>query len=227
MMNVDLEIAQKAKMLNIFELAKNAGIPEQHIEPYGRYKGKISLEFFHSLKDRKDGKLILVSAITPTPAGEGKTTTSFGLHDGFRKIGENSFLALREPSLGPVFGIKGGATGGGYSQVVPMEDINLHFTGDIAAVEKAHNLIAAASEIMAILCLAESYEDLKRMIGNIFIGFDVNKNPVFVKDLEVEGAAAALLKHALKPNLVQTLENNPVLSTVALLQILLRVQIQL
>jgi len=131
-------------MLDIFELAKNIGIPEEYIEPYGKFKGKISLEFYNSLKDKKDGKLILVSAITPTPAGEGKTTTSIGLHDGFRKIGEKSFLALREPSLGPVFGIKGGATGGGYSQVVPMEDINLHFTGDLSAVEKAHNLISAA-----------------------------------------------------------------------------------
>lgn len=265
-MNKDLEIAQKAKMIEIFELAKKAGIPEEHIDAYGKYKGKISLDFYNSLKDKKNGKLILVSAITPTPAGEGKTTTSIGLHDGFRQIGEKSFLALREPSLGPVFGVKGGATGGGYSQVVPMEDINLHFTGDLAAVEKAHNLISAAidneihhgdinidtrkinfkrvidlndrslrdiviglggtnngypretgfditaaSEIMAILCLAESYSELKQMIGNIFVGFDRNKKPIFVRDLKVDGAAAALLKHALKPNLVQTLENNPVL----------------
>jgi len=264
-MSIDQDIAKKARMLDIYTLAEKCHIDKNYIEPYGKYKGKISLDYFNSLKNNDDGKLILVSAITPTPAGEGKTTTSIALHDALNAIGEKSFLALREPSLGPVFGVKGGATGGGYAQVVPMEDINLHFTGDIAAVEKAHNLIAAAidneihqqemnldsrtvsfnrvfdmndralrdiviglggktngfpretgfditaaSEIMAILCLATSYKDLKEMIGNILIGYSHAGEPVFARDLKVHGAAAALLRDALKPNLVQTLENNPV-----------------
>lgn len=262
----NLEIARKTKIKDIYDIAEKAGIDKKFISRYGDYIAKISLEFFEKLRSRKDGKLILVSAMTPTPAGEGKTTTSIGLHDAFRLSGYNSFLALREPSLGPVFGMKGGATGSGRSQVIPMEDINLHFTGDMAAVEKAHNLISAAidneihwgnlridsrqirwnrvmdmneralrdiviglggtqngypretgftitasSEIMAILCLAESYQELKNMIGNILVGFDINKKPVYAKDLKVEGAATALLKHAFNPNLVQTLENNPVL----------------
>lgn len=261
----NLEIARKGKIKDIYDIAEKAGIEKKFISKYGNYSGKISLEFFEELQSQKNGKLILVSAMTPTPAGEGKTTTSIGLHDAFRLSGYNSFLALREPSLGPVFGMKGGATGGGRSQVIPMEDINLHFTGDMAAVEKAHNLISAAidneihwgnlrfdsrhirwnrvmdmneralrdiviglggmqngypretgftitasSEIMAILCLAESYQELKGMIGNILTGFDIDKKPVYARDLKVEGAATALLKHAFKPNLVQTLENNPV-----------------
>jgi formate--tetrahydrofolate ligase len=261
----DIEIARNSKMIPINEVAKINGIDEDALELYGKYKAKISYEYFQSRIQNPKGKLILVSAITPTPAGEGKTTTSIGLHDGLRKLGYRSFLALREPSLGPVFGVKGGATGGGYSQVLPMEDINLHFTGDIAAVEKAHNLIAAAvdneinkgsikldlrairwrramdmndrslrniiiglggavngypretgfditasSEIMAILCLAESYKELKEMIGNILVGFDIEGKPVYARDLKVNGSAAALLKDAIKPNLVQTIEGNPV-----------------
>ncbi len=264
-MNPDLEIAKKAKILDIKEIADKAGIPDEYVEQYGKNKAKISLDFYKSLEKKNDGKLILVSAITPTPAGEGKTTTSIAIHDALNRIGKKSTLALREPSLGPVFGVKGGATGGGYSQVIPMEEINLHFTGDISAVEKAHNLIAAAidneinhknidldlrrvtwkrvvdlndrslrnitialggksngypretgydiaaaSEIMAILCLAQSYSELKEMIGNILIGYSSKGKPVHVRDIEVHGAAAALLKDALKPNLVQTLENNPV-----------------
>lgn len=261
----DIEIARSVKLKHITEVAKNNGIDEDALELYGKYKAKISYDFFQSkIKDLK-AKLILVSAITPTPAGEGKTTTSIGLHDGLRRLGYKSFLALREPSLGPVFGVKGGATGGGYAQVLPMEDINLHFTGDISAVEKAHNLIAAAvdneinkgtikldlrairwrrtidmndralrniiiglggavngypretgfditasSEIMAILCLAESYKELKEMIGNVLVGFDIDGKPVFAKDLKVNGSAAALLKDAIKPNIVQTIEGNPV-----------------
>ncbi|MCR4422359.1 MAG: formate--tetrahydrofolate ligase [Spirochaetales bacterium] len=261
----DIEIARNSKLLPINEVAKNNGIDEDALELYGKYKAKISYEYFQSRIQNPKGKLILVSAITPTPAGEGKTTTSIGLHDGLRKLGYRSFLALREPSLGPVFGVKGGATGGGYSQVLPMEDINLHFTGDIGAVEKAHNLIAAAvdneinkgsikldlrairwrrtmdmndrslrsiiiglggavngypretgfditasSEIMAILCLAESYKELKDMIGKILVGFDIEGKPIYARDLKVNGSAAALLKDAIKPNLVQTIEGNPV-----------------
>ncbi|MBN1984225.1 MAG: formate--tetrahydrofolate ligase [Chitinivibrionales bacterium] len=264
-MGKDQEIARRTNLVDIYEVAKKAGIEPEFIEKYGNHKGKISLSFYDRLKNKPDGKLILVSAITPTPAGEGKTTTSIGLHDGLRQLGHCSFLALREPSLGPVFGIKGGGTGGGHSQIVPMEDINLHFTGDIAAVEKAHNLIAAAvdnelnggqlrldsrkikwkrvtdmndralrsiviglggsvngypretgfditaaSEVMAILCLAENYTQLKEMLGNILIGFDYDQHPIYARDLQVHGAAAALLKDALKPNLVQTLEHNPV-----------------
>lgn len=264
--NIDLEIAQHARLKEISEVAAAAGISENLISKYGDYKAKISLKLSDDLKHKKSGKLILVSAITPTPAGEGKTTTSIGLHDGMRRAGFKSMLALREPSLGPVFGMKGGATGGGRAQIVPMEDINLHFTGDICAVERAHNLIAAAidneihwghlkidsreirwkrvmdmndralrdivislggmkngfpretgfditaaSEIMAILCLAENYNNLREMIANIFVGFDLDRKPVYVKYLKVHGAATALLKDALKPNLVQTLEHNPVL----------------
>jgi formate--tetrahydrofolate ligase len=264
-MNHDLEIARRAPIDDIYDVSTKAGIDPTHVEKFGNYKGKVSLSFYDQLKDRPDGKLILVSAITPTPAGEGKTTTSIGLHDGMRKLGHQSFLAIREPSLGPVFGMKGGAAGGGHSQVIPMEDINLHFTGDIGAIEKAHNLIAAAvdnelnggtltldsrkirwkrvmdmndralrnivvglggsingyaretgfditaaSEVMAILCLAEGYGQLKQMLGNVLIGFDHSNKAIFGRDLNVHGAAAALLKDALKPNLVQTLEHNPV-----------------
>lgn len=261
----DVDINRNAKLLNIYEIAKKANIPEEFIEPYGKYKAKINLDFYNSLQDKPNGNLILVSAITPTPLGEGKTTISIAINDALNTLGKKSFLALREPSLGPVFGVKGGATGGGYSQVAPIEDINLHFTGDFNAVEKAHNLIAAAidvelfyrelgldsrtvkfrrvidlndrslrdiviglggpkngfpretgfditaaSEIMAILCLADSYKKLKEMLGNIFIGFTYDDKPIYARDLKVEGAAAALLKDALKPNLVQSLENNPV-----------------
>ncbi|MFZ2653571.1 MAG: formate--tetrahydrofolate ligase [Victivallales bacterium] len=258
-------MSKHANLKDIVAVAKSAGISEKHLSKYGGYKAKISLDLAEELKNGKDGKLILVSAITPTPAGEGKTTTSIGLHDGLRKSGHKSILALREPSLGPVFGMKGGATGGGRAQIAPMEDINLHFTGDIPAVERAHNLIAAAvdneihwakikidsrsihwkrvmdmneralrdivislggtkngypretgfditaaSEIMAILCLSENYTELKSRIEKILIGLDQDKNPIFAKDLNVAGAATALLKDALKPNIVQTLENNPV-----------------
>ncbi len=264
--NIDLEIARHARLKDISEIAAAAGIPAKSVSRYGDHKAKIAPSLLDKIKDRTTGRLILVSAITPTPAGEGKTTTSIGLHDGMRKAGFNSMLALREPSLGPVFGMKGGATGGGHSQVVPMEDINLHFTGDICAVERAHNLVSAAidneihwgrlkidsreirwkrvmdmndralrdmvialggpkngypretgfditaaSEIMAILCLAENYAQLKEMIAGILVGFDLSQNPVYARDLGVHGAAAALLKDALKPNLVQTLEHNPVL----------------
>ncbi len=259
-------MGSNVKLTDIASIAKSAGIPEKYLWRYGNYKAKISLNLLDEMKSSKEGNLILVSAITPTPAGEGKTTTSIGLHDALRKSGHKSVLAIREPSLGPVFGMKGGATGGGKSQVAPMEDINLHFTGDIPAVERAHNLIAAAvdnelhwgklnldsrsirwkramdmndrslreivislggtkngypretgfditaaSEIMAILCLSEGYSELKEKIEKILIGLDISGNPVFAKDLGVAGAAAALLKDALCPNLVQTIENNPVL----------------
>lgn len=264
-MESDQVIAGKAQSVEITRLAGTMGIGPEWVEPYGKDKGKIDIAFLKELAGRPNGKLVLVSATTPTPAGEGKTTTSIGLQDGLRRIGKKSWLSLREPSLGPVFGLKGGATGGGYAQVIPMEDINLHFTGDISAVEKAHNLISAAvdneiyhgkihldsrrihwnrvldmndrslrtivaglggasngypretgfditaaSEIMAILCLAESYRELREMIGRILIGFDINRKPVYAEDLQVAGAAAALLKDAFKPNLVQTLEHNPV-----------------
>ena len=254
----DLEIAQQAKLLPIREIAKKLHIPEEDIDPYGKYKAKLPLHLINPEK-MKASKLILVTAITPTPAGEGKTTVSIGLTEGLNKIGKKAIAVLREPSLGPVFGIKGGAAGGGYSQVVPMEDINLHFTGDFSAIEKANNLLSAvidnnlqskthslgidprtvvwkrvmdmndralrhivvglggtthgvpredgfnitpASEIMAILCL-------KRRIGNIYIGKKYDGTPVFARDLKVVGAMALLLKEAIKPNLVQTLENNP------------------
>jgi len=261
----DLEIAQKAQMLPIREVAKKLNISEDDLDPYGKYKAKLPLHLINAEK-MKNSKLVLVTAITPTPAGEGKTTVSIGLTEGLNRIGKKAIAVLREPSLGPVFGIKGGAAGGGYSQVVPMEDINLHFTGDFSAIEKANNLLAAvidnniqskthsigidprtvvwkrvmdmndralrhivvglggathgvpredgfnitpASEIMAILCLAESFSDLKKRIGNIYVGKKFDGSPVFARDLKVVGAMALLLKEAIKPNLVQTLENNP------------------
>ncbi|ACZ08959.1 formate--tetrahydrofolate ligase [Sebaldella termitidis] len=262
----DIEIAQRARLLKINEIAEKIGLTEDEYEQYGKYKAKVELSVLEKYKDKKDGKLILVTAITPTPPGEGKSTVSVGLTQAFNKFGYNSIAALREPSLGPVFGIKGGATGGGYSQVVPMEDINLHFTGDLHAITAAHNLISAcidnhlkhgnelniditqitwkrvldmndralrdivigmggkangipressfqitvASEIMAILCLSNSIPDLKEKIGNIIFGYNGKGEPLKVKDLKIEGAAAALLKEAIKPNLVQTLENTPV-----------------
>ena len=261
----DLEIAQKAQMLPIREVAKKLNISEDDLDPYGKYKAKLPLHLINAEK-MKHSKLVLVTAITPTPAGEGKTTVSIGLTEGLNRIGKKAIAVLREPSLGPVFGIKGGAAGGGYSQVVPMEDINLHFTGDFSAIEKANNLLAAvidnniqskthsigndprtvvwkrvmdmndralrhivvglggathgvpredgfnitpASEIMAILCLSENFSDLKRRIGNIYVGKKFDGTPVFARDLNVVGAMALLLKEAIKPNLVQTLENNP------------------
>jgi len=262
----DIDIAQKAKMQRISKLAaEKLGIAEEHLEPYGHYKAKISLDYIDSLKDKPDGKLILVTAISPTPAGEGKTTTTVGLGDALNKIGKKAVICLREPSLGPVFGMKGGAAGGGYAQVVPMEDINLHFTGDFNAIALANNLLAAmidnhihhgnalnidvrriawkrvvdmndralreitvalggpgngyprqdgfdivvASEIMAIFCLATSLKDLKERMGKIVIGYTRDQKPVLAKDLKAHGAMTVLLKDALKPNLVQTLENNP------------------
>ena len=259
----DIEIARSAKLKNITEITGKLGIPEDEVEPIGKYKAKISLNYLDKLKDKKDGKLILVTAINPTPLGEGKTTTSIGLADGLNKIGKKAILALREPSLGPVFGIKGGATGGGHSQVAPMEDINLHFTGDIHAITSANNLLSAiidnhifqgnelgfdkvvwkrcvdlndrvlrtveiglsgeknmtpredhfdisvASEIMAIFCLATSLKDLKRRLGNIIVGYNKEGNPITCHDLKAEGSLAVLLKDALNPNIVQTLENNP------------------
>ena len=261
----DIEIAQQAKMLRATKIAEKLGIPEEHLVPYGHYKAKLSLEYVDTLKSRKDGKLILVTAITPTPAGEGKTTTTVGLGDALNRIGKKAIICLREPSLGPVFGMKGGAAGGGYAQVVPMEDINLHFTGDFNAIGLANNLLAAvldnhihhgnelgidvrriawkrvmdmndralrditvslggpgngyprqdgfdivvASEIMAIFCLATSLKDLKTRLGNIVVGYTRDQKPVRAKDLKVHGAMTVLLKDALAPNLVQTLENNP------------------
>ena len=261
----DIEIARNAKLKNINEIAKKLGIGEDFLEQYGKYKAKISLEYYNKIKDNKDGKLILVTAINPTPLGEGKTTASIGIADAFNKINKKAILTLREPSLGPVFGIKGGATGGGYSQVAPMEDINLHFTGDIHAITTANNLLSAmidnhiwqgnelqiekvtwkrcldlndralrkvevslsgeknmkpredgfditvASEIMAILCLSKDMNDLKRRLGNIVIGYNKDNEPVTCKDLKADGSLAVILKDAIKPNLVQTLENNPVL----------------
>ena len=261
----DIEIAQQSKMLRVTKIADKLGIPEEHLEPYGHYKAKVSLDFVNSLSKKKDGKLILVTAITPTPAGEGKTTTTVGLGDALNKIGKKAMICLREPSLGPVFGMKGGAAGGGYAQVVPMEDINLHFTGDFSAIGLANNLLAAAidnhihhgnelgldvrritwkrvvdmndralreivvslggpgngyprqdgfdivvaSEIMAIFCLATSLKDLKTRLGNIVVGYTRDQKPVRARDLKVHGAMTVLLKDALAPNLVQTLENNP------------------
>ncbi len=261
----DLDIAKKTVMKNISIIANKLGLESDEIEMYGKYKAKIPLSKI-DLEKSKRSNLILVTAISPTPAGEGKTTMSIGLSEGLNQLGKKSVVVLREPSLGPVFGIKGGATGGGYSQVVPMEDINLHFTGDFSAIEKAHNLlsaiidnniqskanslgidartvtwkrvmdmndrslrniviglggtgsgvpretgfdITAASEIMAILCLSDDLGDLKKRLGNIFIGYTLERKPVYAKDLKVEGAMAALLKDAIKPNLVQTLEGNP------------------
>ena len=264
-MKTDIEIANSIEIKPIYEIADKLGIDRDLLEPYGRYKAKLPLSLID--KSKIDGKkLVLVSAISPTPAGEGKTTISIGLTEGLNRIGKQATVVLREPSLGPVFGIKGGATGGGYSQVVPMEDINLHFTGDFGAIEKAHNLlsalidnniqskthslnidprtvtwkrvmdmndrslrhiivglggtsagipretgfdITAASEVMAILCLSDDFEDLKNRLGNIFIGYTFDKKPIYARDLHAHGAMAALLKDAIKPNLVQTLEGNP------------------
>ncbi|MBR1660434.1 MAG: formate--tetrahydrofolate ligase [Oscillospiraceae bacterium] len=261
----DIEIAQACEKKKITEIAKTAGVDEKYLEQYGNYKAKVDYRLLRDLADRPDGKLILVTAITPTPAGEGKTTTSVGLTDGLRKIGKNAIAALREPSLGPVFGVKGGAAGGGYAQVVPMEDINLHFTGDFHAIGAANNLLAAmldnhiqqgnalgidpknitwkravdmndrqlrhivsglggrvqgvpredgfeitvASEVMAVLCLASDIPDLKARLGRIIVGYTYEGKPVTAHDLKAEGAMAALLKDALKPNLVQTLEGTP------------------
>jgi formate--tetrahydrofolate ligase len=261
----DIEIAQAAKMQRITKVAEKLGIPEDHLVPYGHYKAKVSLEYVDSLAGKKDGKLILVTAISPTPAGEGKTTTTVGLGDALNKIGKKAVICLREPSLGPVFGVKGGAAGGGYAQVVPMEDINLHFTGDFNAIALANNLLAAAldnhihhgnalgidvrriawkrvmdmndralrditvglggpgngyprqdgfdivvaSEVMAIFCLSNSLKDLKTRLGNIVVAYTREQKPVLAKDLKVHGAMTVLLKDALQPNLVQTLENNP------------------
>ena len=264
----DIDIARKATLRKITELAKERlGIDEDNIEPIGHYKAKLNMDFVHSLEDREDGKLVLVTAISPTPAGEGKTTTTIGLGDALNKIGKKTIMCLREPSLGPCFGRKGGAAGGGYAQVVPMEDINLHFTGDFHAISLAHNLLAAlidnhihhgnrlglddrritwhrvvdlndrglrkimtglgglanghpretsfaivtASEIMAILCLSNSLQDLKKRLGNIIIGYDRNKELVRASQINAQGPMVVLLKDAIKPNLVQTLENNPVL----------------
>jgi len=261
----DIEIARDTQLNNIIDIAKEIGINEDKLELYAKYKAKISDEVYENLKDKKDGKLILVTAINPTPLGEGKTTMSIGLADGLRKIGKKSILALREPSLGPVFGMKGGATGGGHSQIAPMEDINLHFTGDIHAITTANNLLSAmidnhiyfgnelkikrvvwkrsvdlndrqlrvvntglseeknvvsridgfnitvASEIMAILCLSKDIEDLKRRLGNIIIGYNEEDKPVTAKDLKADGSLTVLLKDAIKPNLVQTLEHTPAL----------------
>jgi formate--tetrahydrofolate ligase len=262
----NIEIAQQAKMKPIVGLAKDRlGIPEESLEPYGRFKAKISLDYIATLKDRPLGKLILVTAISPTPAGEGKTTTSVGLGDALNRIGKKTIICLREPALGPVFGMKGGAAGGGYSQVVPMEDINLHFTGDFAAIALANNLLAAlidnhihhgnplgfdvrriawrrvvdcndralreivvglggpgngyprqdgfdivvASEVMAIFCLATSIKDLKERLGKIVVGYTTAQKPILARDLQAHGAMTALLRDAMAPNLVQTLENNP------------------
>ncbi len=264
-MESDIEIAQKAKMNKVVDVASTLGIPEDSIEPYGHYKGKIALSYLETLKNKPDGKLILVTAISPTPAGEGKTTTTVGLGDALNRIGKKTVICLREPSLGPVFGVKGGAAGGGHAQIVPMEDINLHFTGDFSAIALANNLLAAmidnhinhgntldidprritwkrvvdmndralrdivvgnggtangfvrqdgfdivvASEVMAIFCLATSVQDLKKRLGDIVIGYSRDLKPVHARDLNAHGAMTVLLKDALQPNLVQTLENNP------------------
>jgi formate--tetrahydrofolate ligase len=261
----DIEIAQKSSMKRIGEVAAKLGIPDSAIEPFGHYKAKISLNYIDTLKGRPDGKLILVTAISPTPAGEGKTTTTVGLGDALNHIGKKAIICLREPSLGPVFGMKGGAAGGGYAQVVPMEDINLHFTGDFGAIQLANNLLAAmidnhinhgndlgfdvrriawkrvldmndralrqitialggpangypredgfdivvASEVMAIFCLSTSIKDLKERLGNIVCGYTKDQKPILARDLKTHGAMAALLKDALAPNLVQTLEHSP------------------
>jgi len=263
----DIQIAQNSKILPIIEVAKSINIDEKYIVPYGKYKCKLDLELIKETQSNPDGKLILVTAINPTPAGEGKTTTSVGLGQSFKKIGKNAIVALREPSLGPVFGVKGGAAGGGYAQVIPMEDINLHFTGDMHAITSANNLLCAiidnhlqqgnelgidqrrimfkrcmdmndralrninvglggklngvpredgfqitvASEVMAILCLANDIKDLKTRLGNILIAYTYENKAVFARDLGVDGAMTALLKDALMPNLVQTLDNSPVI----------------
>lgn len=259
----DIKIARNTQLEKITKIAEKLNIQEEQLEQYGKYKAKISPEVYKSLKDKKDGKLILVTAINPTPLGEGKTTMAIGLADGLRKIGKNAILALREPSLGPVFGIKGGATGGGHSQIAPMEDINLHFTGDIHAITSANNLLSAmidnhiyfgnelgfdrvvwkrcvdlndrqlrvvntglsqeknivprmdgfdisvASEIMAIFCLATDINDLKRRIGNIIVGYTKENKPITARDLKADGAMTVLLKDAINPNLVQSLEQTP------------------
>ncbi len=261
----DIQIAQKATMKRVTEVASRLGIADDHLIPYGHYKAKISLDYVDSLKDKPNGKLVLVTAISPTPAGEGKTTTTVGLGDALNRIGKKTVICLREPSLGPVFGVKGGAAGGGYAQIVPMEDINLHFTGDFSAIALANNLLAAmidnhinhgnaldidprritwkrvvdmndralrdivvgiggtangfvrqdgfdivvASEVMAIFCLATSVKDLKKRLGDIVIGYTRDQKAVHARDLNAHGAMTVLLKEALKPNLVQTLENNP------------------
>ena len=266
-MKTDIQIAQEAEMKHIKEVAVQAGISEDELEFYGKYKAKLSDELWNRIKDNEDGKLVLVTAINPTPAGEGKTTTSVGLGQAFAKLGKKAMIALREPSLGPCFGIKGGAAGGGYAQVVPMEDLNLHFTGDFHAITSANNLLAAmldnhiqqgntlgidprqvvwkrcvdmndrvlrnivvglgrktdgmvredhfvitvASEIMAILCLADDLADLKRRLGRIIVAYNFNGEPVTADDLQATGAMAALLKDAIKPNLIQTLEHTPAL----------------
>ena len=262
----DIDIAQAAKLTRIAKIAADKlGIGDEHLEPFGHYKAKVSLKYLDSLKNKPDGKLILVTAISPTPAGEGKTTTTVGLGDGLNHIGKKAMICLREPSLGPVFGVKGGAAGGGYAQIVPMEDINLHFTGDFAAIALANNLLAAlidnhihhgnelgidvrriqwkrvvdmndralreivnslggpgngyprqdgfdivvASEVMAIFCLSNSLDDLKQRLGNIVVGYTREQKPVYARDLQAHGAMTVLLKDALAPNLVQTLEGNP------------------
>ena len=266
-MKTDIEIAQSANMKPICEIAKDLGISADELELYGKYKAKLSDELCDRLEGEKDGKLILVTAINPTPAGEGKTTTSVGLGQAMKKIGKSAVIALREPSMGPVMGIKGGAAGGGYAQVVPMEDINLHFTGDMHAITAANNLLSAAidnhihqgneldidartitwkrcldmndralrqvvvglggkvngypredgfmitvaSEIMAILCLAKDMDDLKRRIAAIVIGYNTDGEPITAGDLKIAGAMGLLLRDAIKPNLVQTLENTPCL----------------
>lgn len=264
-MKSDIEIAQSSKMIPITNIAKELGLTEDDIELYGKYKCKISLDVLNKNKNKKDGKLILVTAINPTPAGEGKSTVTVGLGQAFNRMGKKAVIALREPSLGPVFGIKGGAAGGGYAQVVPMEDINLHFTGDMHAITAANNLLSAAidnhihqgnplridsrrilfkrvmdmndrslrniiiglggkadgfaredgftitvaSEVMAIMCLADSLMDLKERMGKILIAYNLDGEPLFCKDLNVQGAMALLMKDAIRPNLVQTLENTP------------------
>ena len=261
-MRSDIEIADSVVLSNICDIAEKAGIDEKYVENYGRYKAKIDLSYLRDNEEKKDGKLILVTAITPTPLGEGKTTTTIGLGDGLRKIGKKAVLALREPSMGPVFGVKGGATGGGMAQVAPMADINLHFNGDFHAIEAANNLLCAmvdnhifqgnalnidpstitirramdmndrelrhivaglgakngvvredgfditvASEVMAVFCLSSSLMDLKERLGRIIVGYTYNGEVVTAKDLKAEGAMTAILKDALKPNLVQSLED--------------------
>lgn len=266
-MKTDIQIAREAKMLPIKDVASSIGISEEHLELYGKYKAKISNDYINAISGKPDGKLILVTAINPTPAGEGKTTTSIGLGMALSRLGKKSVVALREPSLGPVFGVKGGAAGGGYSQVLPMEDINLHFTGDFHAITAANNLLCAiidnhlqqgnllgiderrilfsrvtdtndralrnivvglggkvngvpredhfnitvASEVMAILCLAENISDLKERLGNILVAYKHDGSPVYCRDLQANGAMAVLLKDAIQPNLVQTIENTPVI----------------
>ena len=217
----DIQIAQQAVLKPITKIAQELGIEEEELEPYGRYKAKVNDKLFQRVKDRKDGRLVLVTAINPTPAGEGKTTVTTGLGQAMAKIGKKAVIALREPSLGPVFGVKGGAAGGGYSQVLPMEDINLHFTGDMHAITAANNLLCAlldnhihqgnsvATEIMAILCLASDLMDLKRRFGEILVAYTYSGEPVYAKDLKAEGAMTALMKDAVMPNLVQTLEGTP------------------